>query len=132
MINLREVCKQLSLDLQLDEPITEDPAGIFNVFIDVDFTIQIEFMEGGLSFFCILANCPKENVELFLTELMDANLYGQATRNCILGLTAEGDQLTLSQFNDGDLDYKSFGDRLQDFYNVALFWREQAMSPMKI
>lgn len=132
MINLRQYCNQLSRDLQMDEPIKEETPGIFDLPIEIDVSIKIEAIAEGFILSCILAECPKENLELFLTEVMDANLYGQTTRNCTLGLSEDGNRLTLAKTIDYNIDYKGFSEVLLDFYNVALFWREQAINNLKI
>lgn len=132
MINLKLFCDQLSKDLQLEEgTLKEESPGLFILPIEEDVFIKMEALSQGLSLFCLLAECPKENPELFLTEIMNANLFGHITRNCVLGLTEDGNRLTLSRNIDYNIDYKVFSELLQDFYNVALFWREQANNHLK-
>lgn len=132
MINLRAFCDQLSKELQLEEPIKEEASGIFSLPIEDEVSIKIEALPNGLSFYCILHECPKENQERFFTEAMNANLFGDITRNCVLGLTEDGNRLTLSYIIHYNIDYKGFSELLQDFYNIALFWREQAINNLKI
>ena len=62
---------------------------------------------------------------------MEANLFGRLTRHCALGLTPDGNRLTLSHVIDYNIDYKGFSEVLQDFYNMALFWKEQAINNLK-
>ncbi len=129
MINLRQFCDLLSKDLQMEEePIKEDAPGVFMLPIEEDVSIKIETLPAGFSLHCTLGNCPKENIEAFFTEVMNANLFGQITRNCVLGLSDDGNRLTLSHSIDYNIDYKEFSELLQDFYNVALFWREQTIN----
>jgi hypothetical protein len=133
MTNLRAFCNQLTKDLQFEEDaFKEETPGIFSLPIEENVSIKLESLTDGFSLRCILCDCPKENPEPFLTEIMDANLYGHLTRNCILGLTEDGNQLTLSRSIDYNVDYKEFSEILQDFYNVALFWREQAINNLKL
>lgn len=133
MVNLRQFCNQLSKDLDMkDEPIMEESPGIFSLPIEEDVSIKIGLLSTGFSLHCILCDCPKENPEIFLTEAMNANLFGHITRNCVLGLTDDGNRLTLSHAIDYNTDYKCFSELLQDFYNIALFWRELAINNLKI
>lgn len=132
MINLAQFCKQLSLDLGLQEPLPEESPGVFNLTVEEDIVIKISAAGEGVSFYAVLCECPKENVELFLTDIMDANLYGYVTRNTVLGLSEDGNQLTLSHNIDYNIDYKTFNELLQDFYNVALFWREQTLNNLNL
>lgn len=111
-----------------EEPIREEAPGIFSLPIEEDVSIKIEALPTGFSLFCDTGNCPQENVELFLTEIMNANLFGQVTRNCVLGLNSDGNRLTVCRSIDYNIDYKEFSELLQDFYNTALFWREQALN----
>ncbi|MBN9377388.1 MAG: hypothetical protein BGO14_09845 [Chlamydiales bacterium 38-26] len=132
MIPLAQFCKQLSLDLGLEEPLKEETPGVFNLAVEEDMIIKISTVGEGVSFYAFLCECPKENVELFLTDIMDANLYGYITRNAVLGLSEDGNQLTLSHTIDYNIDYKTFNELLQDFYNVAIFWREQTLNNLNV
>lgn len=117
----------------MDEtPIKEEAPGIFMLPIEEDVSIKIEALPEGFSLFCILGDCPKDNLEIFLTEVMNANLFGHITRNSVLGLTDDGNRVTLSRIIDYNIDYKGFNELLQDFYNIALFWREQAINNLKM
>lgn len=132
MVNLRLYCDQLSKDLQMEEFIKEEAPGLFSLPIEEDVSIKIGTLPEGFSLHCILCDCPKENPEIFLTEAMNANLFGHITRNCVLGLTEDGNRLTLSRIIDYNIEYKGFSELLQDFYNIALFWREQAINNLKM
>lgn len=128
MINLRLFCDQLSKDLEMSENIKEEAPGIFSLPIEEDISIKIGTMPEGFSLFCLINELPKENTENFLSEVMNANLFGYITRNSVLGLSEEGNRLTLSRTIDYNIDYKGFSDLLQDFYNIVLFWKEQCVS----
>ncbi len=110
------------------DPIREEAPGIFVLPTEDNLSIKMEALSQGFSLHCILGNCPKENLEVFFTELMNANLFGHMTRNCVLGLTEEGNQLTLSRAIDYNIEYKGFNEMLEDFYNICLFWKEQAVN----
>lgn len=132
MVNLKAFCDQLSKELQMENAIEEEAPGIFTLPIEENVAIKIATTLEGFSLSSILNECPKENADLFLTEVLNANLFGQITRNCVLGLTEDGNQVTLSRMIDYNIDYKGFNELLQDFYNVALFWREQAINNLKL
>lgn len=132
MVNIKQFCDLLSKDLGIEnDAIKEESPGLFALQIEEDTVVKIQQMGEGFSFFCVLAECPKEEQETFLTEIMNANLYGLVTRNHVLGLTEDGNQLTLSRCIDYNIDYKGFSELLQDFCNVALFWREQTLNNLK-
>lgn len=132
MVNLQQYCHQLSNDLGIaEDPIQEEAPGVYSLPIAEEMTIKMSSQEEGVSFYCILCDCPKVNTDVFFTDVMDGNLYGSITRNNVLGLTEDGNQLTLSRTIDYNIDYKGFNEILQDFYNVALFWREHASAQLK-
>lgn len=133
MVNLQQFCSQLSRDLNMgDDPIREEAPGIFILPIEENISIKMGTLSTGFSLHCILCDCPKENSEIFLTEAMNANLFGRITRDCVLGLTDDGNRLTLSRAIDYNIDYKDFSELLQDFYNMALFWKDLAINNLKI
>lgn len=128
MVNIKQFCDQLSKDLGIEnDPIQEESPGIFSLPIEEDVAVKIQATPEGYSLNCILCECPKDNQDIFFAEIMNANLYGLNTRNHVLGLTDDGNRLTLSRAIDYNTDYKGFNDLLQDFCNIALFWREEAM-----
>ena len=93
MVNLRQFCDQLSKDLEMgDDPIKEKAPGLFSLPIEEDVSIKIETLPEGFSLHCILGNCPKENLEIFFTEALNAKVFGHTTRNCVLGLTEDGNK----------------------------------------
>lgn len=131
MINLKLFCDQLAKELGLEEAIQEETPGLFSLPIAEDVTIQMKSIPEGFTLHAALCNCPQENPEFFLTEVMNANLFGHVTRNCVLGLS-EDNRLTLSRAIDYNIDYKGFTELLQDFYNIALFWRDQGINNLKM
>ena len=132
MVNLKYFCDQLSKDLGVEnDPIREESPGVFNLPIEENTAVKIEAVSDGFSMYCVLADCPKESQDIFFTEVMNANLFGLATANNVLGITDDGNRLTLSRVIDYNIDYKGFSEFLQDFCNIALVWREQAIQQIK-
>ncbi|CDZ80874.1 Tir chaperone protein (CesT) [Candidatus Rubidus massiliensis] len=85
----------------------------------------------GFILSCELGNAPKRNEENILTQLLHANLFGQMTKEAVLGLSVDGNKIVLSRVIDYDLDYKEFSEIMEDFLNVALFWRKQILTETK-
>lgn len=131
MTNINLYCEQLSKDLEMEEPIKEEAPGVFDLPIEEMVSIKINLENQGFSLFCQLADCPTENIENFYTEILDSNLYGFVTRGNVLGINNQATHLTLSRQVYYDLTYEKFFDILQDFYNMAIFWRKLALNNLK-
>jgi hypothetical protein len=128
MVNVKLFCDQLSKDLEMgDNPIEEEGPGIFSLPIEENVAIKIGTFQEGFTLNCILAALPGNATNL-LTEVMNANLYGFITRDNVLGLTNDGNQLTLSRTIDYNVSYERFNEVLQDFYNMTLFWRDMVLN----
>jgi hypothetical protein len=131
MTNIKLYCEKLSKDLEMEEPIVEEASGVFDLPIDEGVSIKINLENQGFNLFCQLADCPTDNVENFYTEILDSNLYGFVTRGSVLGINKQATHLTLSRQVYYDLTYEKFFDILQDFYNMAIFWRKLALNNLK-
>lgn len=117
---MRQLAKELDLDLK--DLQTEVPS-VYAIPIEQQTTILIRSNPPlGFSFNCTLGPCPKEKEEAFLADLLLANLFGQSTHGAVLGLSEDGNLLTLSQIIDYNIDYKEFNESLEDFLNTADFW----------
>lgn len=123
--------EQLVKDLELETPLTTEVPGVYSFPLDEGLSILISEIPRGFSLMCFVCPCPKNNEELFFTQMMLANLFGQGTRGAILGLNPEGTVLTLSLVIDYTFDYKEFRDTLEDFINSVDFWREEALAYSK-
>jgi hypothetical protein len=58
--------------------------------------------------------------------MMTGNLFGKETLGATLGLTSDGQLMTLSRVVNNRVDYPEFKAILEDFYHVINCWREQA------
>lgn len=133
MVNIKFYCDQLAKDLEFgDNGFEEISAGVFELYIAENTSIKVNSLGEGFSLSSILADCPTELVENFYKEVLHANLYGFITRNCNLGLSEDGTKLTLSRNINYPADYKEFSEILQDFYNIALLWRDLALNNLKV
>lgn len=106
---------------------TEVP-GTYALPLDEGLTILISEIPNGLILKCSVAPYPKVREEIFSTQAMLGNLFGQGTRGATLGLTNDGNTLTLTQIIDYNIDYKEFKDLLEDFINSVDFWRDEALN----
>lgn len=125
---LEKHIQSLIKDLDIRSSLTTEVPGTYALPLDDGLNVMISEMPQGFMLKSTLAQCPKVNEEMFLTQMMLANLFGQGTKGAILGLNTDGNQLVLTQTIDYPASYKDFRDLLEDFINTVDFWREEALA----
>ncbi len=126
---LDDLMKQLAKDLELDErDLKTEVPGVYAMPIEDNVNVIMRENPQGLFFTCTLCAMPKSGEEIFYAELLGANLFGQTTRGAVLGLSEDGNRLTLSQLIEYNIKYKEFNEKLEDFLNVADFWRTETIN----
>jgi hypothetical protein len=122
---LQDLMREFEKQLDLGSLATENP-DIYAIPIDEDVLMKIAPLNQGFSLSCVMGQCPKFNKEVFFSKIMQANLFGQGTHGAVLGLSDDGNMLTLSQEVEYNIEYKDFRDVIEDFFNTVDFWREEA------
>ena len=128
---LKDFIPKLVKDLDLgDATLESGMPGIYTLPLDEGLAIHINEIpnEGGVLFKCAVAPFPKVREDVFSTNAMLANLFGQGTRGAVLGLSLDGNTLTLSRAIDYHIDYKEFKEILEEFINTVDFWRAEALN----
>ncbi|MEM1283391.1 MAG: type III secretion system chaperone [Chlamydiota bacterium] len=125
MVNLNEFMKQLSYEMELEQPLAAQMSGVYTLPLDENLYIVISTGDEGLSFTSDVCKCPTVKREEFLTKMMHANLFGQGTSEAILGLTKNGEKITLSRHVHHEIDYKEFSEILEDFINTVDYWADE-------
>lgn len=127
---LQQFIPKLIQDLKLgDLSLATDTPGVYALPID-DLAIHMtDLPDDGFMLKCNIAPYPKEKEELFVTQAMLGNLFGQGTRGAILGLNLEGTHVTLTHIFDFPAEYKDFKNTLEDFINTMDYWKEEAANP---
>lgn len=82
-------------------------------------------LEPGVAFSAHICECPKLKREDLFIWLMRANLLGQGTGGCRIGLDKDEKVLTLSLGIPYEIDYRAFRERFEDFVNYVTYWREE-------
>jgi hypothetical protein len=125
-MSVEKMIKQLGEELEMGDLITIPEPGHYLLPFDDQIDVDVSSTPSYL-FKSVIGPCPKNNAEFFLTKMLEANLFGRATRGAVLGLNEEGNLLTLSLEVDYNSTYKEFRDRLEDFISVHDFWRNEAL-----
>lgn len=124
---LDTLINQLREDLQMEDLI-QNLQDHYLLPFDENIEVEVKQTENGILLKGVIGPCPKNNPEAFIGKTMDANLFGRGTRKNIIGLTEDGNMLTLS----GDLRYNSpyreFKEKLEDFVSIIDYWRNEAVS----
>lgn len=123
---LETFMQQFVEELELDESISKPDGGAYIIPLEEDLKVAITALPQGFFLTCNIIPCPTENKELFLTKVLHGNLFGQGTHHAVLGLSENGNLLTLSRVVDYNVDYKDFREMLEDFINVVDFWRQES------
>lgn len=119
--------RQLSKELELDSPLEASVPGVYEYLVEEDLPVIISAIQPqGFSLSTIVGPYPKDKEDEFLTLMMAGNLFGLNTLGASLGLTADGNLMTLSRIISARIDYREFKEILEDFFHVLYCWREQA------
>lgn len=118
--------KELSQLWEMEEPFQTNVPGVYSIPLGEDVSITLTEGNQNVSLSSIVTNCPKKKEEEFYLRALLANLFGQGTRSAVLGLSEDGNQLTLNQTIRADSNYDTFHLAVEDFINTIDFWREEA------
>lgn len=124
---IEKYMQELAKELELAE-IESLGKNEYSIPFEDNLDVVITGLPQGFFFKSTICECPKENREGFLAHLMLGNLFGQGTHKAVLGLTEDGNMLTLFKVVEYNIDYKQFRDALEDFINSVDFWREEALN----
>ncbi len=125
---LNTLVENFGKSLDINELITTKTPGEYTIAFDTANVITIKQCEGEVYLVsCTIAPCPKQNLDAFYTLLLESNLFGQATLGSILGLNEDGSLLTLSLELDYNTNDKEFREKIEDFLNIADFWRKKVV-----
>lgn len=123
---LSTLVENLGKKLKMTDSISSKSPNSYTIVFDEANSITIsQIEEDGYLVSSILAACPKQNPEALYALLLDSNLFGQATHGAIIGLNQEGNSLTLLQELDYNISDGEFKEKLEDFLNIADFWRQK-------
>ena len=118
--------KKLKKDLGIESSLAKEAPGTFYFPVDDNLDITIIQLNPGVLFECEIDKMPEKNRLLFYTKLLSANLFGQGTYGAEVGISPDGRKMIIQYQIDYPLNYKEFEEKLEDFLNVAAYWRDEA------
>lgn len=113
-------------EMEIEGTLAGKKPGIYEIPLEENLTVVLKDKSSGFELACTLGSAKKEQEELFYTTLMFGNLFGEATSGAVLGLTEDGNLLTLSQSIDYNADYKDFKIIIEEFIESVDFWRDES------
>lgn len=126
---LDKMIEKLIPDMELgNASLATEMPGIYALPLEDGLSILLSEIPSGFCLKCSIAPYPKVREEIFSTQAMLGNLFGQGTRGAVLGLTSDGETLTLTQNIDYNIDYKEFKEILEDFINTIDLWRDETLN----
>jgi hypothetical protein len=126
---LEKYIPSLVKDLELgNASLAGATPGSYTLPLDEDLAVNMTDIPNGFILKSSIAPLPKTNEELFSTQLMLANLFGQGTKGASLGLSSDGNTITLTRVIDYPVTYKDFREILEDFINCVDFWHDEALN----
>lgn len=122
---LETLIEQLGQELAMEDSILH---GDQRYRLSFDNQIDVEAVELDKKTLLkgVIGERPQQNGDAFLLKVLEANLFGDGTRNGVIGLNDEGKVLTLSMEVDYNSSFKDFKEKLEDFISVIEFWRTEA------
>lgn len=137
-MKLETLVETLQKELQLPQPPIINKNGSLSIAFDEGITVTLsEYAplsdnphEKGLFISAVITTCGEKGQEKSTAQLYQAamlgNLFGVSTKQGVLGLSANGKNLTLCREIEYNCDYTDFKDILEEFLNTIEIWRETA------
>ncbi len=122
---LQDLLTNLCKDLKISPVPKENKEKIFIINITDKVTVFFQALETGCFMWSNLMTPPKEGREDLFMYLMKANLLNQGTGGSTIGLDINEKFLTLSIAMPYELNYQGFKEKLEDFVNYVIYWREE-------
>lgn len=118
---LETLCTELSIS-----PIPQrNKENVYLFPFNDAITAKMIDLDPGISVSADLYHYPKRNREEVLIWIMRANLLGQGTGGCRIGLDANEKVLTLSLGLPYEINYQIFKEKFENFVNYVIYWREE-------
>jgi hypothetical protein len=125
---LSSMMQELSKEWELTNPIPEESPGSYKIPLEDGLSINVSTVQNNeLLLTSGIATVPKGKEEMLFEYALLANLFGQGTKESLLGLNDSGNILTLSRFIDYDVNFQEFRNIMEDFINTIDFWREEVL-----
>ncbi len=127
-MKLAQLMEMFAKEIGLEKPFQQNEQGAYIFPMEADLSFTIADLNPVIGLTCSVAACPKTGLEAFYSQMLLANLFGQGTEGAVLGLSDDGNTLTLSKEIEYNIDFEQFKEVLEDFMNAIDFWRNEALT----
>ncbi len=124
-MKLTQLMEMFAKEVGLDKPFQQNEQGAFIVPMEPELSFFVSDLNPVIGLTCSVAPCPKTGQEGFYSQMLLGDLFGQGTEGAVLGLSDDGNTLTLSKEIEYNIDYEQFKEVLEDFMNAIDFWRTE-------
>lgn len=114
------LCKELSIEMP---KLNEEKWFPFQ--LNDGIQVDLKDLEPGVAMQASLCLSPQKNREDLYIYLMRANMLGQGTGGCRIGIDEKEKSLTLSLGLPYEMNYTVFKESIEDFVNYLVYWREE-------
>lgn len=126
-MHLDEYMKELQKEWGIEESLLSDTPHVYEVPLEENLKFSIApFSSSGIYLYSAVAPVLKGTEDKLFSDALYGNLFGEGTKNSVLGLNEQGDLLTLSRCIDYDISLKEFKEIIDDFISAIDFWRSKA------
>lgn len=128
---LHDYMKTLGQELEIPDGILEASDGVWVLSISDEQEVSFTGIDSGAYLFAKVGPKPKKQAEVFLQNIMHANLFGQGTSGGVIGLDDEGENFTFSLIIPNLSSYQNFRNQFEDFLNSLDYWTSEITKQKK-
>ncbi len=130
-MDLRILLQELAQKFNFTAELEKDPQGFYRLEINEKTVLLLKENNFGLTCKSDITPIASDDNEDLLTLLMRANFTGQGTGGAILCLNPTGQKLLLQNHVFGDLNYKEFKEKIEEFVNYLNYWKTRVSDQTK-
>jgi len=130
MAKIDDYMVHFSREVGLEKNFKADFPGVY-MFSLGEVTVTVSDKSGEIILMASFGPIPKQNQELFFTDLLCATLFYQGTQGSTLGLNTEQDKVVVKRVIDHDVSDKEFTEEMEDFLNAVEVWKEKVRESLK-
>ena len=123
---LKELLQKFASDVDKElNSIAKEQKEAMLLKLGPSLEVVLKELKPGILFSSTIGPIPKERKEELFSYLMHANVLGQGTGGAALGMSQDEKFLTLSLSIAYDINYTDFKERLEEFSNFTVYWKEE-------
>jgi len=114
----------LKKELDLEDAFPNKEISSYSFLFD-ETQVTITEASQGFQFASKIGRLPNVKTAEFMQNMLRGNLFGQATKNAVLGLDESGNEISLQLYYPYKASSREFLDQFEDFLNTIDFWKNE-------